>query len=620
MAADPTQEHEHRKDHFHRCTDFPCCILFLVAIAAWVACYIYGGVRGNPNQLFRGLEPEGDMTYVCGVGQREASPYLYWCIKESPAAWQSFSQGQLGSFVKPVCTNACPETSSDGFVPVQCGLLPFPERYLSYKTSKLFGRFCMPNTTENSNLEGFAFSLAHARGLSGFANHAGQAMFSIVNARWLLVGCFFMAIILGYLYLFLLKCCAEPLIWVTMILTVLGFFGLGLALVLNAGHIEDKVKDIEMFEDMAEYSETGAKILGAVCLGLSALLCCGICCFCRSIHTAAAILNVACDTMWEMPILLLMPVMKCIVKGALALCIAYGFVLLFSTAEPKALGADGLTRTFDYTTEQNLYLWYFLFGSLWLLCFAAAFYEFVVAYIVADYYYAPYDGPEKDTPNQCVSMCQGIGHGLVTHAGSLAFGSLIVAIIKFIQAVLNYAQKKNQALGGNQVIACMICCIQCCFKCCEEVIEFINKNAYIDIAISGVDNFCTAARNVMEIIISQGGAMYILNGATVIFSFFGILLISLLTMAFAYGMLQTGVYSKEQGDGSSASVPAQAAVTIVAGVIAFIVGLCFFDVFDMTADTLLYCFGYDRAKHRPCSTAPEELRILCDEADSGEHS
>ena len=41
---------------------------------------------------------------------------------------------------------------------------------------------------------------------------------------------------------------------------------------------------------------------------------------------------------------------------------------------------------------------------------------------------------------------------------------------------------------------CIICCFKCCLWCLEKFIKFLNRNAYIMIAIYG-KNFCVSAKN-----------------------------------------------------------------------------------------------------------------------------
>ena len=66
--------------------------------------------------------------------------------------------------------------------------------------------------------------------------------------------------------------------------------------------------------------------------------------------------------------------------------------------------------------------------------------------------------------------------------GSMALGSLLVAIIEMIRFLLELLRKKLKALemapGGCCITICC-CCAQCCLGCIEWTVKFINRNAYI---------------------------------------------------------------------------------------------------------------------------------------------
>lgn len=236
--------------------------------------------------------------------------------------------------------------------------------------------------------------------------------------------------------------------------------------------------------------------------------------------------------------------------------------------------------------------------------------------MVADYYYAPLHGDDKVDLRQCAAFCQGVKYGTVTHAGSLAFGSLLIAIIMFIQKLLEYAEQKNKEGADSKVISCIIGCLLACFACCKQCIEFINKNAYIDIAVTGVDGFCDAAKTAMKVIVEEGSAMAVLNGATFVFCLFGSLFITVGTGGVVYLVVNHGGFNDFTGVGGDESVTDPMAVTIVAMLIGLVVSLVFMAVFDLTADTLIFCVGYDRLNHHDSVTAPPELRELVAHGDA----
>ena len=115
------------------------------------------------------------------------------------------------------------------------------------------------------------------------------------------------------------------------------------------------------------------------------------------------------------------------------------------------------------------------------------------------------------------------------HLGSAAFGSLIIAIIKTIRAVIAKFQRDADKLakrGGAvpaAVAKAILCALQCCMWCIEKCAKFLNKHAYIQIAIFSY-SFCTAARKAFFLILRN----LLLIGAVTLVSEFVLLLLLIL--------------------------------------------------------------------------------------------
>ncbi|PRD29379.1 UNVERIFIED_CONTAM: chtl-1 [Trichonephila clavipes] len=68
------------------------------------------------------------------------------------------------------------------------------------------------------------------------------------------------------------------------------------------------------------------------------------------------------------------------------------------------------------------------------------------------------------------------------HLGSIAFGSLIIAIMKAIRALFRLLQKYMD--DQNQRCNTFWKIFQCCLACFESYLKFLSKNAYIMIEIN----------------------------------------------------------------------------------------------------------------------------------------
>lgn len=63
---------------------------------------------------------------------------------------------------------------------------------------------------------------------------------------------------------------------------------------------------------------------------------------------------------------------------------------------------------------------------------------------------------------------------LTTSFGSICFGSLIIALIQTVRALLRQAANES-ASEGNLVGAFLAICAECCLSCIEGLLQYFNK-------------------------------------------------------------------------------------------------------------------------------------------------
>merc|ERR1712054_458178 len=126
----------------------------------------------------------------------------------------------------------------------------------------------------------------------------------------------------------------------------------------------------------------------------------------------------------------------------------------------------------------------------------------------------------------------GLWNSLRFHAGSLALGAFILALVQFIRYFCKYLEKQAKA-QKNRVMVIVSKVLQCLLWCIEKCIKFLNKNAYIQIALLG-KNFCVSAKNAFFLIarnIARFGVVAYLGS---ILHFMGIVFITGATAACGY--------------------------------------------------------------------------------------
>jgi len=139
-------------------------------------------------------------------------------------------------------------------------------------------------------------------------------------------------------------------------------------------------------------------------------------------------------------------------------------------------------------STRNL-LWFQLFVFLWTVALISALFKMSVAGGVASWYF----NREKSHGS---ATLRSLGRGLTKSFGSLALGSLILAVVELVNCILNQLQKAN---AKNKVMLAILCCVRCLFSCVQRFVQFIDNFVYIHIAMYG-DSFCTSAKSVTSLI------------------------------------------------------------------------------------------------------------------------
>lgn len=139
---------------------------------------------------------------------------------------------------------------------------------------------------------------------------------------------------------------------------------------------------------------------------------------------------------------------------------------------------------------------YHLFGFLWTTQFIFGFGYVVLAAAIGHYYW--YRGDSSLMPSRPVLKSMRLA--MFYHLGSIALGSLIIAVIQFVRLLLNYLDRKTKNLQSTSLILkwCM-CCVKCCMWYLEKVVKYINRNAYILIGVKGWWCFAVSVGRVRDL-------------------------------------------------------------------------------------------------------------------------
>lgn len=187
-------------------TDIPCAIIFAASMAfsVWIAIYAFR--NGDPRKVYHGMNYQGQ---ICGV-DLPYQPYVYWCAAEGGglSGWNLIPVTRL-DFEHPICLEFCPTsplTESPCFDPATGATRPVAD----YATHPVAKRYCLPQA------QAMLDKVQDKLGSHPIEKYI-PIVITCIRSGWpVLLGAFFLAIILSYLYLLLIDCGAGMLIWSCM--------------------------------------------------------------------------------------------------------------------------------------------------------------------------------------------------------------------------------------------------------------------------------------------------------------------------------------------------------------------------------------------------------------------
>uniref|UniRef100_A0A667X219 Choline transporter-like protein n=1 Tax=Myripristis murdjan TaxID=586833 RepID=A0A667X219_9TELE len=262
----------------------------------------------------------------------------------------------------------------------------------------------------------------------------------------------------------------------------------------------------------------------------------------------------------------------------------------------------GSQCTFAFYGGESLYHRYIfvlqlcnLLVFLWLVNFTIALGQCTLAGAFASYYWAL----KKPNDIPACPLFSSFSRAIRYHTGSLAFGSLILAVVQMFRIVLEYLDHKLKG-AHNAFARFLLCCLKCCFWCLEHFIKFMNRNAYIMVMLSAFFSGCLGFSSTLGFFCLLC-RVAVLDKVTDFLLFLGKLLISgsVGVLAFFFFTRKIPVIQEEVPSLNYYWVPL---LTVIFG--SYLVAHGFFNVYAMCVDTLFLCFCEDLERNDGSSSRP----------------
>ena len=236
-----------------------------------------------------------------------------------------------------------------------------------------------------------------------------------------------------------LKCLAGLIVWVSAIGIIVAFALAGFIFLYNAGVITtpDAASGYMSIPTVNGGTENTYKIIGYISFGFAGFFLLLLLCCCSRIRIAVAVCKTAGQFVAHTCGIVLVPIIQTLINLAMWGVCLFAMVYLISAA-PFSYNGDIFTSISNLQDQALIEFYIFLFGTLWCNAFIQAVGIFIVASACCIWYYS--HGPNQDETN--FPIFRSYKMVFRYHFGSLAFGALILAIVQFLQLIVEAVRKQ----------------------------------------------------------------------------------------------------------------------------------------------------------------------------------
>ena len=308
--------------------------------------------------------------------------------------------------------------------------------------------------------------------------------------------------------------CAVWLSWLSVILVFASLCGSGVyALVYR----NDRIATNASYEDTSE----AGWIMFYACVSLIAAgiyLLVMVCSF-NSLRVAIAVIETAADYFADTKRIIFVPLLYFTIALLAFAAWVSALICVASIGPITVESVESQTKDIEWDSQTTWAMWYMLFGFLWIIAFLISCNEFVVIVSAITWYYSDKTIPDDDGIPGDSDVRVGFWWSFRYHCGSLAFGSFLLTLVWIIRIIFEYiGEKMIEATGNNGCTKCLVSCIRCCLDCFDRFIRYLNRNAYIYMALSG-EGFCSSALNAFILILKNSAKFAFVEGIADVFMF-----------------------------------------------------------------------------------------------------
>jgi hypothetical protein len=502
------------------------------------------------------------------------------------------------------------------------------------EVASLFDKYCLP--VGSASVGAFVTEKTNEVVDTDFGSLIGD-----VGTSWKLILIMaFGSLLISLVFLWILRLCVGVFVWLAIIAGFLLIIAsavlallyaqkcVGQSVFQSASSIdsEDAVLSLlsgtsvctDGFSISSESSRTAIQICGYVLFGLAGLYLILILIFRKRIRLAVAINKVASQFIRQNKRTMLVPSLQTIILiGWWALWLVVTVYALTIVPDgyrnmtatwvddyPQAVAECGHSESAVivqshtvlgapiYACKEVKYIlnwqfWYSIGFLFWLNAIILGAGEMIVAGAVGVWYFTP--NHAKGTLGG-YPLRIGFRNTFIYHLGTVAFGALILAIIRLIRIALFWAIKlKERGVDPTSKMArCLLVPLYLLVDFIHKIVNFLSRNAFVQTALMGT-NFCRSCSSAFDLIASNPVRLGALHVTSLLVEFIGLVFITAGT-GFSGWALLLQFYD---GQIKSPLLP-----VIIISLTGFGIGLIVISLFSMSVTAILQCFLIDEEVHK----------------------
>ena len=398
------------------------------------------------------------------------------------------------------------------------------------------------------------------------------------------------AVVLGYLYLFVIRCIGGLIVWFSIIIVLLGLLAGGGYVFLKKDELYPEPHDYNKYMLWTAYTLWGIAALYAFC----------VCCCLNAIKIGISVYKTTAQYIGANMHIFLLPFLSYLMATIWLSIWVVSAIYVMSVGKPEPREGYEFTTEMKWTEETRYIFFFQVFMLFWLNAFIMGMAQFVIGASACIWYFeCNGDSGGRGTVGRALWW------GYRYHMGSVAFGSFMIAVCQLIRFLFEYYRKKIQSMAPTKIVKALLCMTRYLLYIMEKCVKFMTKNAYIQVALTN-ENFCVSAWQAFALIVKNAHRYGWGSSIGAALNWFGICSIAAVN-GFGVYLFLTNV------DYYVTSIQQPIAPVIVVIGITVVIARGFLAIFAFSSDAILGAFLLDEELRFAGSSRPEYMQEFAEQ-------